>query len=503
MKKALRAAIAAVLLTAAMLAPLGSAALARSVALVIGNADYAHAPRLLNPVHDAEDVSAALRGLGFDVTLLLDVDQAAFIRGLSEFQTAAAAADVAVIYFAGHGLGVDGETWLAPTDAALPTQDSVELQTIALRQVLAAVRGARRLRLVVLDACRNNPFRSRMVPVAGRTRQISRGLALIEPGGDTLVWYAAKDGSFALDGDGRNSPFTTAFLKHLQTPGLELGKLFREIVADVRVATREAQTPWAYGTRGREDFFFVPALETASTGGPSGDQAALDLAMTIEDPATRAAALEAFLRTYPGSPLRAAAEQALAETKSDAPILGAAPSFLDAQTARAWDKARRDGDLAAITHIASLYAQGRRGFPKDEGEAVRLFQIAAERGYADAQVKLGAMYLLGGGGLRADARESVRLFRIAAEQNNPLGLANLGYMYANGLGGLRKDEREAVRLFSLAADLGGALGQAYLGSMYAQGLGGLPQDHREAVRLFRASAAQGVRAGAAVSWSRV
>ncbi|MCI4663395.1 MAG: caspase family protein, partial [Neomegalonema sp.] len=301
----------------AMLALMGAGeALARSVALVIGNSVYRHAPPLDNPLNDARDVAASLKRLGFDVTILADADYTAMRRGLAAFQAKAAGADVALLYYAGHGVGVDGQSWLVPVDAKLARQEAVELEAISLRQALSAVGGARRLRLVVLDACRDDPFSRRMRAMRG-SRRIARGLARIEPAGDTMVWYAAKDGSTASDGDGRNSPFSAAFLKHIERPGLELGKLFREIVGDVRDATKGDQIPWAYGTRGRDDFFFKraaaapPPPKTAAPSALERDRVAFELAMSIEDPKSRAAALRAFLKRYPRSSLRRSAESAL------------------------------------------------------------------------------------------------------------------------------------------------------------------------------------------------
>ncbi|MCI4665413.1 MAG: caspase family protein, partial [Neomegalonema sp.] len=290
------------------------AAQARSVALVIGNSAYKHGAPLLNPANDAADVGAALRRLGFEVIPLRNGSYDQMRRAMARFRRRAAGAEVAVIYYAGHGIGVDGETWLVPVDATLKNQDEVEFQTIPLSLALRSVRGATALRLVVLDACRDNPFLTKMAPAPGASRSFSRGLARVEPSGDTLVWYAAKDGSTASDGVGRNSPFTAAFLKHVERPGLEIGRFFRLITADVRKATREAQAPWQYGTRGLADFYFKPASGPVTPVAPTAierDRVAFELAMSIEDAKSRAAALRAFLKRYPRSSLRRSAEIAL------------------------------------------------------------------------------------------------------------------------------------------------------------------------------------------------
>ena len=223
----------------------GGAAAAERVALVIGNSAYAHAPRLKNPGNDADAVAAALDRLGFEVTLLRDLDFARFQAALGAFQASARGADVALVYYAGHGIGVDGQSWLLPIDARLTSADRVEFETVPLDLVLASVSVARGLRIIILDACRDNPFSRNM---ARGDRSVSRGLERIEPGGDTLLWYAARDGSTAADGSGRHSPFTSALLKHIERPGLELDRVFREITATVRRVTGGEQVPWQYGT---------------------------------------------------------------------------------------------------------------------------------------------------------------------------------------------------------------------------------------------------------------
>jgi uncharacterized caspase-like protein len=162
-----------------------------------------------------------------------------------------------VVYYTGHGIEQHGTNYLIPVEAKLASERDVQFEAIALDQVLAAVEAARKLRLIILDACRDNPFLSRMrLTVA--TRQIARGLSRIEPESGTLVVYAAKHGQVALDGAGAHSPFSAAFLNRVLTPGIEVNKLFRLIRDDVLEATSGTQEPFAYGAlSGREDYFFV------------------------------------------------------------------------------------------------------------------------------------------------------------------------------------------------------------------------------------------------------
>ena len=229
------------------------------VALVIGNSKYAAVASLPNPPRDADAVAAALRGDGFSsVTVIDDVTRSQFLDALNAFADKAASADWAVVYFAGHGIEIDGVNYLVPVDAALKTDRSVEDEAISLDRVIGAVEAAKKLRLVILDACRDNPFVPSMrLTVASRS--IHRGLARIEPAGGTLVAYAAKGGEEAIDGDGTaNSPFAAALVGRLATPGLEVGKLFRLVRDDVLKATGQKQEPFVYGSLPGEDLFFRP-----------------------------------------------------------------------------------------------------------------------------------------------------------------------------------------------------------------------------------------------------
>ncbi|MCC6781057.1 MAG: tetratricopeptide repeat protein [Hyphomicrobiales bacterium] len=234
-----------------------AAAPARRVALVIGNSAYRGAPVLDNPRRDAAAIAAVLKAVGFQtVRLEGDLAREKLIDALRGFAREAASADWAVIYFAGHGLEVGGMNYLVPVDAKLESDRDVQYEAVSLEQVLGAVDGARRLRLVILDACRDHPFVSRMKRMVA-SRSIGRGLARVEPDGGTLVAYAAKGGEIALDGSGANSPFVSALVKHLPTPGLEIGKLFRQVRDDVLAATGRKQEPFVYGSLPGDDFFFV------------------------------------------------------------------------------------------------------------------------------------------------------------------------------------------------------------------------------------------------------
>jgi uncharacterized caspase-like protein len=191
--------------------------------------------------------------------LLTDLRKDALVGALRDFAARAEAADWAVVYYAGHGMEVGGINYLIPTDARVASDRDIGFEAVPLEQVLNAAERARKLRLVILDACRDNPFANQMKrTLSVASRSVSRGLAAIEPEAGTLVVFAAKDGETALDGDGVNSPFATAFVKNLQTPGVEVRRLFDYVRDDVMDVTNRKQKPFSYGSiSGRQDFYFV------------------------------------------------------------------------------------------------------------------------------------------------------------------------------------------------------------------------------------------------------
>ena len=259
-------------------ASLSQAVQERRVALVIGNGRYDAVPRLPNPAPDAEMVATTLREAGFDsVTLADDLTREKLIEALRKFSADASNADWAMIYYAGHGIEMGGMNYLIPTDARLTTDRDLQFEAVPLSQAMAAVDGAHKLRLIVLDACRDNPFAAKMTRSLGTTRSIGRGLARVEPDVGTLVAYAAKDGQVAEDGAGAHSPFVTSLVRHMRTPGLEVARLFRRVTSDVLVATNHRQEPFTYGSLPDEDFYFrgPPASAAPAVDANVGSEAAI------------------------------------------------------------------------------------------------------------------------------------------------------------------------------------------------------------------------------------
>jgi hypothetical protein len=232
------------------------------VALIFGNGAYQNAPHLPNPVNDATDVAAAFGRLGFSVTLVKNGTFDSMRHALLDFAAQAQSADIAVLYFAGHGMEIRDENWLIPIDAELNLDVATSQEAVALASIMPMVSRARRLGLVILDACRDNPF-ERQLQLSMPARSLpNRGLASVEPPGSVLVAFAAKHGTTASDGGGRNSPFTTALLHNLEIPGLEVGFLFRNVHDEVYSATQQRQEPYVYGTLSSEPIYLKPASAT-------------------------------------------------------------------------------------------------------------------------------------------------------------------------------------------------------------------------------------------------
>ena len=217
------------------------------VALVVGNAAYAHAPALATPLNDASDVGEALERLEFAVTRVENADQAALLRRLRAFATAAEAAETAVVFYAGHGVAVDGRNFLLPVDARLASERDIEFEAVPLALAERAVARAAKVRVIVLDASRENPFVSSMGE-AEAMRSIGRGLARLKPSTGTLVASAATEGTLALDGQGPNSLYGKTLLRYLEEPGLEVGAMFDKVREAVLAATGGSQEPTVYGS---------------------------------------------------------------------------------------------------------------------------------------------------------------------------------------------------------------------------------------------------------------
>ena len=286
-------------LVAALLLVCQPAFAEKRVALVVGNSNYKNAAALPNPANDAAAIAATLKGAGFDIVeSRLDLQAAEMRRALRDFADQARDSDIAVVYYAGHGIEMDGTNYLIPTDARLERDTDIYDEAFSLDRVLLAIEPARQLRLVIVDACRNNPFADTMKRTVS-SRSISRGLARIEPTTtNTLVAFAAKAGLTALDGNSKNSPYATALVKYIAAPGLDLRRAFGFVRDDVLQATGNRQEPYVYGSLGGADVALVPTKAVASTpaANPQSEiRRDFELALQLGNKD----ALNAFLAQYP------------------------------------------------------------------------------------------------------------------------------------------------------------------------------------------------------------
>jgi uncharacterized caspase-like protein len=311
-----------------------SAALAdRRIALVIGNGKYENAGVLANPINDADAIADLLTKAGFDsVDRRHDLGVVEFKRAVREFVDRAASADVAVVYYSGHGLETGGSNYLIPVDAKLTSTLDMDDEAVSLDRILVAAGHVKKLSLIILDACRENPFHP-AADDARVTRGVSMGLAGVGPTvADTLIAFAAKAGSVSYDGDGRNSPFTTALLKYLTEPGLDIRLALGKVRDDVLRATNHRQEPYVYGSLGGEAVALVPpppapSVAVVPPAAADADEAS-DYRMT-----ERFASLDgwrAFLTVHPGGDYarrargeidKLLARQKLEAAKTEAPPL--------------------------------------------------------------------------------------------------------------------------------------------------------------------------------------
>jgi hypothetical protein len=214
-------------------------------AFIVGNANYLHATPLANPANDARDLATQLRALGWDVTVQFDASRSALLKGFASFSSALKPDDLSLVYFAGHAMQFGGENYLAPVDAQVKSEDDVRRQFVPLNALLADLSRLTRTRIVILDACRDNPLAEGLSRAEGtRSLGTAKGLARVYAGVGSFIVYSTQPGNVALDGTGRNSPFTKALLDHMSLAGADVHAVMRRVRADVQLNTREQQIPW-------------------------------------------------------------------------------------------------------------------------------------------------------------------------------------------------------------------------------------------------------------------
>ena len=519
-------------------------------ALVIGNGAYRSVPALANPPSDAEDVAAALKSLGFKVTLETNLGLAAMQRAIREFATASADSDISLFYYAGHGLQFDGRNYLVPVDAELRAPNDILARTVALDPVLAEFGKGNGSHLVFLDACRNNPF------AAGGVKLPAAGLARVGRLPGFFIAFATQPDNVAFDGGGRNSPFATALLGHVATPGADISSMMiavrndvfastggRQIPADESLLTKQvyfagSATPeetletqlWRLAGKDRDPKLLAAYLDRYPDGPHAVDVRSLlseagkpavpappgeseDLLWSVVRSERQARLAELYLARYPYgahvddansliASLRAAEEtssspefscERLATHPHDATasLNGVEMNVLQRHSEAAVDFCRQATQAhPEIAHYEALLARATYAAGRYD-EALALYRKAAEAGDARAMVSLGLM-LEAGDHTPKDWKAAYALYEKAADLGSPDGAVDLAVALVQGKG-IDVDMPRALALLQKASNAGSARATFDLATLVARGAGGRPAN--DALALFRHAGALGYAPG--------
>ncbi len=434
------------------------------VALVIGNSEYRYSKVLPNPVNDANDVAEMLERLDFTVIKLLNGDFGAIREAVRTYNSQVENADIGVVYYAGHGMELGGENWLIPVDAELKTDRDLASEAINLKVILQSVSRATELGLVILDSCRDNPFTAKMAR-STLTRSVERGLARVQPAPNVLVAYAAKDGTTAIDGNGRNSPYTSALLKHMATRGLEVSFIFRKVRDDVMRATSRRQQPFAYGSLSSKAVYFrepSPTPESppdaASIHSPAPQPAVRKIDATVWDTisnSTDEKLFQNFLKQFPDSAHIEDARRRLAGLRAgsacdlfagDGPGTDREPKANSGETTMAQPvlaTAACATAMATFPGVVRYVLQGGRAaeLGMDYAKARALYEKAAASGSPQAAIRLARMYE-SGRGFRQSYVQAEEWYRKAAQAGEPAAMEKIADFYERGLG-VRKSATQA------------------------------------------------------------
>lgn len=488
----------------------------KRVALVIGNSAYKNIGPLDNPANDAKLMADTLRRLGFTLignSAQINLDKAAFDNAAQNFGRQLQGADVGLFYYAGHGVQISGANYLVPVNANPTREADVDFQMVDVNLVLRQMQGSgTKLNLVILDACRNNPFGGRGL------RSVNRGLAQMYAPEGTLISYATQPASVAQDGTDGNSPYTKALAQTISKKGLDIFQTFNEVGLVVKRATGGEQQPWVSSSPIDGAFYFVAPTAGAPTESASRsrrEDEATQAWAAVKD-TTNTTVLEAFIKRFADSFYSDLARARLEELKktqiaaiqpsvpppspNSPPIDGSNARALtnlaiqyetgegavknDAEALRLYRQSADLGDRQAILNLGSMYHDGR-GAAQNYAEAMRLFQKAADLGDPQAMTNVGVMYAHGEGAPK-NGPEAMRWYKKAAEAGNTAAMTYLGLAYEKGEIA-PKDDAEAARFYRRAADLGNRQAILNLGTMYYRGRG-VAQSYAEAMRLFRQAA---------------
>jgi TPR repeat protein len=469
--------IATFLMLCALAAGASTSVLAEGrIALVIGNGKYARDP-LPNPPRDAALIADTLRRVGFNVIEVIDADRQAMRNALIDFGRKLAESEtVGLFYYAGHGVQVSGDNYLLPIDVDIRTEAEVLLQGVNLNEILATLRPkSNRLAVAVLDACRNNPF-------VGLTRGLSRGLAPVTAPAGTLIAFSTAPGEVALDGDGKNSPYSAAIARAIPVPGLAIEEVFKRARQDVMSATANAQVPWEHSSlTGR--FVFVPKTNVspdsrdAITGGLPNDRLAEIGEWERIKRASEPAAYKIFLEKYPSGAFAELARYKLEQYEQRHKTwTWWLPKV--AATARPVGVSRTQ---AEELFERALRFEAEQKTAEDLEHAQTLYEAAAEAGLAPAMYRLGRMIennarrshkrgAIAKAAYNSELAKASKWYAKGAEESHPAAQRALGTLHEFGEG-VRQDLVEALRLYKAAAEAGDAGGMTSLGFLYGTGKG--------------------------------
>lgn len=493
----------------------GGAWAAQRVALIIGVSKYDKVPPLVNPAKDAKLVQTTLQKLGFQVTTLTDPNRIQLLEGLGAFEEAAKGSEAAVIYYAGHGAMIDGVNYLLPKDAVSTSKTTLTASSLESASLGQALSGAKSVRLIILDACRNNPTATRSL--GGNTRGLARETGPTSVSVVTLM--AAAPGQVAQDGvaGAANSPFAIALTQGMTRPGATVGELPGYVQAEVERMTEGEQTPDLQGIWRNVNWTFDPngppkQVAAAAPGADptkikwEKDQVFWTSIKDSDDPADFRAYLEAqdrgeitgsfrklafnrikALEKLPAGSFQVASRSA---TPGQDLVTAARDAFARgdyASAARDWNAAAKLGNGAAMYNLGVMSLTGK-GAPKDVAAAARWFKASADAGHSGGMVNW-ALCRLNGFGTARDEADGFRILQQAANKGSATAMGMLAEAYLRGRGA-PADARQAAGWLQKAVDAGDGPSIAQLADLYEQGQG-VPRDARRAFNLYQRAATAG------------
>ena len=468
----------------------GEARAADRVALVIGNSAYQSEKTLTNPANDASDVSNVLRKLGFEVIEAKDLDKRSIERRTREFRDKLQSASVALLFYAGHGMQVNGANYILPIDAQIKSAEDVKLEAVELETIMLQMRGEGRINIIILDACRDNPYARNIARSTGAPMRAGEsafgGLAEVKSAEGTVIIFATDPGNVASDGTGRNSPFTEALLRNIEEPGLDLGRVMMKVRYDVIRATERKQLPWESsslvqpiylagdpGTAPIQQAALVPGVagqarslsqtregapprqNAPAPGAPAPNAPALNSGAAVQKPADTPGEICDRLANAQQDPLR----------RKDLPII------------RNVDHERAipacEAAVAAAPQTLRYANQLGRAYlaAKREEDAVRIYRDAAERGAAYSMADMGFLHFRGWGGVNRDYVAGRLWSEKAARLGVPMSMTNMAYMLGRGLGGER-DQAQAKVWYTRAYGMNEPATLVQVAAAYLEGWGG-------------------------------